>query len=393
MHRVVIVGAKRTPIGSFGGMFKDYSACDLAVTASKAVLAQAGIQAEQVDELILGNVLSAGLGQNLARQVAIKTGLPVETPAFSINKVCGSGLKSVALAAQAIALGDHEIVLCGGAENMSQSPYVLKKGRYGARMGHTELQDSLIADALTDAFGEIHMGITAENLVDRYQLSREAQDAYAAQSQQRAEAAIKAGAFQDEICPVSLPQRKGDPVECSADEYPRAGVTAESLSRLRPAFKRDGSVTAANSSGINDGAAMLLLMQEAKAKALGITPLATITSYAAAGVAPDVMGLGPVPASQKALAKAQLTVKDLDLIEANEAFAAQALSVMEELQLDPERVNVHGGAIALGHPVGASGARILVTLLYAMEKRQAKRGLATLCIGGGMGQSVIVERD
>jgi acetyl-CoA C-acetyltransferase len=345
-----------------------------------------------VDEVILGNVLQGGLGQNIARQVAIDAGIPVEVPAMTINKVCGSGLRAVGLAAQIIKAGDADIIVTGGTESMSQSGYVMPKARWGARMGDAKLIDILVHDGLTCAFNNYHMGITAENINEQWGLTREEQDAFAAASQQKAEAALKAGAFKDEIVPVVIPQKKGDPVVFDTDEYPKAGVTAEGLAKLSPAFKKDGSVTAANASGINDAAAAVIVMSKEKADVLGIKPLCTIVSYASAGVDPSIMGIGPVPATKKALEKAGLTMDDLDLIEANEAFAAQSLAVGKDLGIDPAKLNVNGGAIALGHPIGASGTRILVTLINAMQKRDAKRGLATLCIGGGQGTSLIVER-
>lgn len=392
MREVVIVGAARTPVGSFGGAFKDVSAVDLGVTAAKEAIKRAGISADIIDEVLVGNILSAGLGQNVARQVAIYSGLPEETPAMTINKLCGSGLRTVTMGAQFIAVGDADVVLAGGIESMSQAPYLLQNARWGMKMGHQEVVDSLIYDALTDKFHDIHMGVTAENIAEKWGITREEQDAFAAESQRRAVAAQQEGRFNDEIVPVSIPQRKGEPVVVAADEYPRPGTTAEKLAKLRPAFKKDGTVTAGNASGLNDGAAMVVLMAKEKALELGIEPLATVKSYASAALDPRIMGFGPVPATKKALEKANLTVEDLDLIEANEAFAAQSLAVMKGLGLDPSKVNVNGGAIALGHPVGASGARILVTLLYEMKKRDAKTGLATLCIGGGQGISLIVER-
>lgn len=392
MREVVIVGAARTPVGSFGGAFKDVSAVDLGVTAAREAIKRAGISADIIDEVLVGNILSAGLGQNVARQVAIYSGLPEETPAMTINKLCGSGLRTVTMGAQFIAVGDADVVLAGGIESMSQAPYLLQNARWGMKMGHQEVVDSLIYDALTDKFHDIHMGVTAENIAEKWGITREEQDAFAAESQRRAVAAQQEGRFNDEIVPVSISQRKGEPVVVAADEYPRPGTTAEKLAKLRPAFKKDGTVTAGNASGLNDGAAMVVLMAKEKALELGIEPLATVKSYASAALDPKIMGFGPVPATKKALEKANLTVEDLDLIEANEAFAAQSLAVMKGLGLDPSKVNVNGGAIALGHPVGASGARILVTLLYEMKKRDAKTGLATLCIGGGQGISLIVER-
>ncbi|WP_066315796.1 acetyl-CoA C-acetyltransferase [Bacillus sp. FJAT-29814] len=392
MREVVIVGAARTPVGSFGGAFKDVSAVDLGVTAAKEAIKRAGISADIIDEVLVGNILSAGLGQNVARQVAIYSGLPEETPAMTINKLCGSGLRTVTMGVQFIAVGDADVILAGGIESMSQAPYLLQNARWGMKMGHQEVVDSLIYDALTDKFHDIHMGVTAENIAEKWGITREEQDAFAAESQRRAVAAQQEGRFNDEIVPVSIPQRKGEPVVVAADEYPRPGTTAEKLAKLRPAFKKDGTVTAGNASGLNDGAAMVVLMAKEKALELGIEPLATVKSYSSAALDPRIMGFGPVPATKKALEKAKLSVEDLDLIEANEAFAAQSLAVMKGLELDPSKVNVNGGAIALGHPVGASGARILVTLLYEMKKRDAKTGLATLCIGGGQGISLIVER-
>lgn len=392
MQDVVIVAAQRTPIGSFGGVFKNISAVDLGKVAVQGAMAKANIDPTLVDEVIFGNVLSAGLGQNVARQVAVAAGIPVEKPAFAVNKVCGSGLKAVALAAQSIMVGESDVVVAGGTENMSQAPYIVEDARWGMRMGDQKVVDTMIKDGLTDAFNNYHMGITAENIVEKYGFTREDQDALAASSQQKAEAAINDKKFKDEITPVAVPQRRGDDIQIEADEYPRAGVTQESLAKLRPAFKRDGgSVTAANSSGINDGAAAIVLMSKEKAEAIGAKPLATIKAFASAGVDPSIMGTGPIPATKKALAKAQLTIKDIDLIEANEAFAAQALCVLQDLDADMEKVNVNGGAIALGHPIGASGARILVTLVHEMIKRQSQYGLATLCIGGGQGISMIIE--
>lgn len=345
-----------------------------------------------VDELIFGNVLQAGLGQNVARQVAVASKIPVEVPSYTVNKVCGSGLKTVALAANAIMVGESDIIIAGGCENMSQSPYIMPSARWGARMGNTQLIDTMVYDGLTDVFNQIHMGITAENIVDKYGFTREQLDRFSVDSQNKAVEAISSGRFKDEIVPVVIPQRKGDPIVVDTDEYPKPNSTMEGLAKLRPTFKKDGVVTAANSSGINDGAAALCLMSKEKAEELGLTPLVTITSYASAGVDPLIMGTGPIPATEKALKKAGLTVHDLDLIEANEAFAAQSLSVMESLGLDSEKVNVNGGAIALGHPIGASGARILVTLIHEMLKRESRYGLATLCIGGGQGISMIVKR-
>ncbi|HIT06556.1 MAG TPA: acetyl-CoA C-acetyltransferase [Candidatus Scybalocola faecipullorum] len=392
MKEIVIASACRTAIGSFGGTLKSVSAVDLGVTVVKEAVKRAGIKPEQVDEVIFGDVLQAGLGQNVARQVSIKAGLPIETTAMTINIVCGSGLKSVALAANQIIAGESEIVVCGGTENMSAAPYAIPTARWGARMNNAQIIDITVNDGLTDAFNNYHMGITAENVAEKYGITREMQDEFAVRSQNRAEAAIKAGKFKDEIVPVMVPQRKGDPIVFDTDEFPKFGNSMEKVSKLRPAFKKDGTVTAANASGVNDGAAALVVMSKEKAEELGITPLATIVSYATAGVDPTIMGIGPIPASRKALERAGLEVKDLDLVEANEAFAAQSIAVCNELGLDPEKTNVNGGAIALGHPVGASGARILVTLLYEMAKRDSKYGLATLCIGGGQGQALIVKR-
>ncbi|HBN97071.1 MAG TPA: acetyl-CoA C-acyltransferase [Firmicutes bacterium] len=392
MQEVVIVKAVRTAIGSFGGTLKDLSAAELGAIVIKEILDETGIPAEEIDEVILGNVLQAASGQNPARQAAIKAGVPESVPSYTVNKVCGSGLKTVGLAAQAIRAGDGQMYVVGGTENMSMAPYADLKSRWGARMGNSELVDVMIKDGLWCAFNDVHMGITAENVAERWNLSREEQDEFAATSQQKFQAAQAENRFAREIVPVIIPQRKGDPIRFAQDEYPRAGVTAEGLGKLRPAFKKDGTVTAGNASGINDGAACLLVMSGEKAKALGLKPMARILSYAASGVDPAIMGLGPVEASRKALAKADLTIDDLDLIEANEAFASQSLAVAQELKFEPAKVNVNGGAIALGHPIGASGARILVTLLHALEQRGLKRGLATLCIGGGQGYATVVER-
>lgn len=391
-NEVVIVSAVRTAIGSFQGALKDVPATTLGSIVIKEALARAGVAGEQVDEVIMGNVLSAGLGQNPARQAAIAAGLPHEVSALTINKVCGSGLKAVHLATQAILAGDADIIVAGGFENMSQAPYVLKNAREGFRMGDQKVVDTMIHDGLWCAFNDYHMGITAENLCDANEISREEQDAFAARSQQRAEAAIEAGKFNDEIVAVEIPQRKGESIVFDKDEFPRKGVTAESLSKLRPAFKKDGSVTAANASGINDGAAAVVVMSKEKAEALGIQPMALIAANASAGVDPAIMGTGPVTAVKKALAKADVSLEAIDLIEANEAFAAQSIAVDRELGFNHDKLNVNGGAIALGHPIGASGARILVTLLHEMEKTNAKTGLATLCIGGGQGVATIVKR-
>lgn len=390
---VVITSAYRTPIGNFGGVFKSLSAVDLGVTVVTKILADTGLKSDAIDEVIFGNVLHAGLGQNVARQVALNAGLSYDTPAFTIDMVCGSGLKVVELGAQKIQTGNADIVLVGGTENMSQAPYVLQGQRWGSRMGDSKVVDTMLKDGLSDAFAGYHMGITAENIVQQYGLTREEQDAFAADSQRKAQLAIEKGRFKEEIAPVTIPQRKGEPLLVDQDEYPKFGTTVDKLAKLRPAFIKDeGTVTAGNASGINDGAAAILLMSKEKAEELGLPILAKITSYASAGVDPSIMGCGPIPATKKALAKAQLTIDDIDLIEANEAFAAQALAVSRDLGFDNEKVNVNGGAIALGHPIGASGARILVTLLAEMAKRDVRHGLATLCIGGGQGQSIIVTR-
>ncbi len=392
MREVVIVAATRTAIGSFQGSLANVPATDLGAAVIKQLLAQTGLDGAQVDEVLLGQVLTAGAGQNPARQTVIKAGLPHTVPAMTINKVCGSGLKALHLATQAIRCGDADVIIAGGQENMSQSPYVMPAARTGMRMGHGKLIDTMIQDGLWDAFNDYHMGITAENLVDKYGISREEQDAFAAASQAKAAAAIEAGRFNDEITPILIPSRKGEPVSFATDEQPRAGTTAESLAKLKPAFKKDGSVTAGNASTLNDGAAAVLLMSADKAKELGLPVLARIAGYANAGVDPAIMGIGPVCATQRALAKAGWQLADLDLIEANEAFAAQALAVGKELGWDASKVNVNGGAIALGHPIGASGCRILVSLLHEMIKRDAKKGLATLCIGGGQGVALAIER-
>lgn len=392
MRDVVIVGAVRTPIGSFNGSLAKQSAIELGVIAAKEAINRAGIKPEFIDDVLIGNILSAGLGQNPARQIAMGAGVPETTPAMTVNKLCGSGLRTVSMAAQFIMLGDADVILAGGVESMSNAPYLLPKARWGQRMGHGQLVDSMISDGLTDVFGDYHMGITAENIAERWQISREEQDAFAHNSQAKAEKAQLADRFQDEIVPVTIPQRKGDPVVVNKDEYPKHGMTLEKLGRLRPAFKKDGTVTAGNASGINDGASMLIVMAKEKAEELGITPLVTIKSYASAALDPSIMGYGPVPATKKALERASMTIDDIDLVEANEAFAAQSIAVVRDLGLNPDKVNVNGGAIALGHPIGASGARILVTLIYEMMKRGSKTGLATLCIGGGQGTSIIVER-
>ncbi|MBE3570919.1 MAG: acetyl-CoA C-acetyltransferase [Bacillales bacterium] len=387
----VIVSAVRTAIGSFNGALKDISAPELGAVTIKAAFEKAGVKPEQVDEVIMGNVLQAGLGQNPARQAAIQAGLPYSVSAMTINKVCGSGLKAVHLATQAILAGDAEIVVAGGMENMSQAPYLLKNARDGFKMGDQKLIDSMISDGLWCAFNDYHMGVTAENLCAQYGISRQEQDEFAAWSQEKAAKAIEEGKFKDEIVPVQIPQRKGEPVIFDTDEYPKKGTTVEKLASLRPAFKKDGSVTAGNASGINDGAAALLVMSKEKAEELGLKPLVTIKGNANAGVDPSIMGIGPVSAVKKALEKASMSIEEMELIEANEAFAAQSLAVDRELHFNKDILNVNGGAIALGHPIGASGARILVTLIHEMKRRNAKKGLATLCIGGGQGVATIVE--
>ena len=392
MQDVVIVAATRTAIGSFQGALANVSAVDLGAAVIQRLLEQTGVPGEQVDEVILGHVLTAGAGQNTARQAAVKAGLPHGVSSMTLNKVCGSGLKAVQLAAQAIRCGDAEVVIAGGMENMSLAPYVMPGARTGLRMGHGKIVDTMIQDGLWDAFNDYHMGITAENLVEKYGLSREEQDAFAAASQQKAAAAIETGRFADEITPILIPQRKGEPLAFAVDEQPRAGTTAEALAKLKPAFKKDGSVTAGNASSLNDGAAAVLLMSAEKAQALGLPVLARIAGYASAGVDPAIMGIGPVDATRRTLARAGWDIQQLDLIEANEAFAAQSLSVGKELNWDAAKVNVNGGAIALGHPIGASGCRILVTLLHEMIRRDAHKGLATLCIGGGQGVALAVER-
>lgn len=389
---VVIVSAVRTAIGAFQGSLKDVPAVDLGATVIKAALEKANVAPKLVDEVIMGNVLTAGLGQNPARQASIKAGLSQEVPAMTINKVCGSGLKAVHLATQAILAGDADVVVAGGFENMSQAPYVLMNAREGFRMGHQQVKDTMIQDGLWCAFNDYHMGITAENLCDKYSITREEQDEFAARSQARAAAAQAAGKFEAEIVPVVIPQRKGDPIVFDKDEYIKGSSTVEKLAGLRPAFKKNGSVTAGNASGINDGAAAVVVMSKEKAEELGLTPLAKIKGNASAGVDPSIMGIGPVQAVKKALSKADVALDDIDLIEANEAFSAQSLAVDRELHFNQEKLNVNGGAIALGHPIGASGARILVTLLHEMQRTDAKLGLATLCIGGGQGVATIVER-
>ncbi|HDL89476.1 MAG TPA: acetyl-CoA C-acetyltransferase [Thermodesulforhabdus norvegica] len=391
MTQAVIATAVRTAVGRFGQTLASIPAVELGVVALKEAFKRINLDPAQVDEVILGNVLQAGQGQNPARQVAVKSGVPVEVPAYTVNKVCASGLKSVMLAAQMIMLDDAEIIVAGGIENMSMAPYAVPKARWGHRMGDGQLVDLMILDGLWEIFNGYHMGITAENIAEKYSISREEQDEFAFKSQQKTEAAIKSGRFKDEIVPVEVPQRKGNPIIFDTDEHPRFGTTMEALSKLPPAFKKDGTVTAGNASGINDGAAIVIVMSEKKAASLGIEPMARIVSFASAGVDPAYMGLGPIPASKKALEKAGWTVDDLDLIELNEAFAAQSIAVNREMGWDTDKVNVNGGAIALGHPIGASGARILTTLLYEMQKRNVQKGLATLCIGGGQGCAMTVE--
>ena len=389
---VVIVAAARTAVGSFNGSLAGISAADLGAIVIRYLLKKTNLALEAIDEVILGQVLTASTGQNPARQAVIKAGLPQTTPALTINKVCGSGLKAVHLAAQAIKCGDADVIIAGGQENMSQAPHALPNSRNGQRMGDWQMTDTMIKDGLWCAFNNYHMGITAENVADRYEISRDEQDTFALRSQNLAEEAQAAGRFQEEIVPVEIPQRKGDPIVFQEDEFIRKGATIEGIQKVRPAFKKDGSVTAANASGINDGAAAVVVMSASKARELGLTPLATVKAYASAGVDPAIMGTGPIPSTQKCLEKAGWTVGDLDLIEANEAFAAQALGVAKELQWDDSKVNVNGGAIAIGHPIGASGCRVLVTLLHEMKRRDAKKGLATLCIGGGLGVALAVER-
>ncbi|QYD70618.1 acetyl-CoA C-acetyltransferase [Paraburkholderia edwinii] len=392
MTDVVIVSAARTGVGKFGGSLAKIPAPELGATVIRAVLERAGVKPEQVSEVIMGQVLAAGSGQNPARQSLIKAGLPTAVPGMTINKVCGSGLKAVMLAANAIIAGDADIIVAGGQENMSAAPHVLPNSRDGFRMGDAKLIDTMIYDGLWDVYNQYHMGMTAENVAKEYGITREQQDAFAALSQNKAEAAQKSGRFNDEIVPIQIPQKKGDPLSFATDEFVRHGVTAEALAGLKPAFSKEGSVTAANASGINDGAAAVVVMSAKKAEALGLTPLARIKAYANAGVDPKVMGMGPVPASRRCLERAGWSINDLDLAEINEAFAAQALAVHKQMGWDTSKINVNGGAIAIGHPIGASGCRVLVTLLHEMQKRDAKRGLASLCIGGGMGVALAVER-
>jgi len=391
MKEIVIASAARTAIGNFGGALAGLSATELGIIAAKEAIKRAGINPEEISETIIGNILSAGLGQNIGRQIAIKAGIPDTSPAMTINKLCGSGLRAVSMAAQFIMLGDADVVLAGGTESMSNAPYLLMQGRNGFRMGHGQVIDSMIMDGLTDSFNNYHMGITAENIAEQWNISREEQDMFALESQRKTEQAQLSRRFADEIVPVSIPQRKGDPIIFDTDEFPKHGLTLEKLSGLKPAFKKDGTVTAGNASGINDGACMLIIMSAEKAAQLGIKPLARILSYGNAALDPAIMGYGPVPATQAALKKARLTINDIDLIEANEAFAAQSIAVMRDLKLDPQKVNVNGGAIALGHPIGASGARILTTLIYEMKRRNVDKGLATLCIGGGQGTALIIQ--
>ncbi|WP_370279134.1 acetyl-CoA C-acetyltransferase [Pontibacterium sp.] len=393
MRDVVIVAAGRTAMGAFNGSLAKVSASDLGATVLKSLLEKIDLDPSQVDEVILGQVLTAGAGQNPARQALINAGIPKEVPALTINKVCGSGLKAVQMATQAIRCGDADIIIAGGQENMSQSPHVVPNSRNGQRMGDWKMVDSMIKDGLWDAFNDYHMGITTENIVEKYGFTREEQDTFASNSQNKAEAAVTSGRFADEIIPVVIPQRKGDPVVFDTDEQPRFGCTPEALAKLRPAFKKDGSVTAGNASTINDGAAAVIVCSAEKAAELGLPVLARIKSYASSGVCPTIMGTGPITATQKALEKAEWSIDDLELVEANEAFAAQAMSVNKDLGWNTDIVNVNGGAIALGHPIGASGCRILVSLIHEMEKRDAKKGLATLCIGGGMGTALAIERD
>lgn len=393
MRDVVIVGAARTPIGSFGGALKSVPARTLGAIAVKEAIKRAGVKPEDIDEVIMGTVLQGGLGQNVARQISMDAGIPKEVPSMTLNKVCGSGLRAVSLAAQIIKAGDADIIVAGGAENMSATAYAMPAARWGARMNNAPMVDMMVNDGLWDAFNNYHMGITAENIAEQWGLTREELDAFAVASQEKAEAAIKAGKFKDEIVPVEIPQRKGDPVIFDTDEHPKFGTSMEKVGKLKPAFKRDGGVvTAANASGINDSGAAVVVMSKEKADELGLTPMCTIKSYASAGVDPSIMGIGPVPSSKKALEKAGMTVEDLDLIEANEAFAAQSVAVGKDLGFNKDILNVNGGAIALGHPIGASGCRILITLMYEMARRDAKKGLATLCIGGGQGTAMVVER-
>lgn len=391
MREVVIASAVRTAIGSFGGTLKDVPAVDLGAIVIKEAISRAGVKGEMVDEIIMGNVLQAGLGQNPARQAMVKAGIPVEVPAMTINKVCGSGLRAISLACQIIKAGDADVIIAGGMENMSRAPYILNNARWGQRMGNGELVDEMVNDGLTDVFNKYHMGVTAENIAEQWGITREEQDKFALASQNKAEIAIREGKFKDEIVPVVIKTKKGE-IVFEQDEFPRFGATIEALAKLRPAFKKDGTVTAGNASGINDCAAAIVIMSAEKARELGVKPLAKIVSYGQKGLEPSIMGYGPFHATKKALEMASLKIEDIDLIEANEAFASQSLAVAKDLKFDMDITNVNGGAIALGHPIGASGTRILVTLLHEMNRRDAKRGLATLCIGGGMGTALIVER-
>lgn len=395
MRDAYIVSAARTAVGSFGGTLKSVSAVELGTLAVREALKRGGVDPAMVDEVILGNVLQGGHGQNMARQCSVHAGIPHETPAITVNKVCGSGVKTVALAAQAIRAGDADIVVAGGAESMSTAPFLLKQARWGYRMGNSEVVDHMILDGLWDAFNNYHMGITAENVAEKYGVTREDQDAFAAESQRRACEAVEGGLFDSQIVPVAIPQRKGDPLMFARDEYPRAGTTVETLAKLKPAFKKDGTVTAGNASGINDGAGAVVVMSGEKLKELGLKPMARIASYASAGVDPAIMGIGPAPSSRAALKKAGWSLDDLNVMELNEAFAAQAVAVVKELEIGDRMndINIHGGAIAIGHPIGASGTRIFVTLLYAMMERKAQKGLAALCIGGGQGTAITVEME
>ena len=395
MQKIVISEPLRTAIGSFGGTLKDTSTVKLGSTVIKEILKRTNVDPKEIDDCIMGSVLTAGQGMNTSRQIALDAGLPIETPAFTINRVCGSGVQSIALAAQAIKAGDAETIIAGGVENMNQAPFYLNKARYGYKMGmpKEEIVDGMVYDGLWDIFNDYHMGVTAENLAEAYNISREEQDQFAYKSQVKYKAAMEEGKFKNEIVPVMIPQRRADPIPFEIDEHPKGNTTIEGLSKLRPAFKKDGTVTAGNASGINDGAAAVLVTSDEKSKELGLKPVASIISYAVAGVDPSIMGIGPVPAIQKALDKAGLSLDDIDLFELNEAFAAQSLAVLRDLPIPEDKINVNGGAIALGHPIGASGTRILVTLLHEMKRRKdAKRGLAALCIGGGMGIAIIVEK-
>ena len=392
MRKAVIVSAARTPIGSFGGALSPLSAVELGVIAAKEAIKRAGIEPSAIEEVYFGNVLGAGLGQNVARQVTLGAGVPVEIPALTINMVCGSGLRAVSMAAQFVESGQCDVILCGGTESMTNAPYLMPKARWGQRMGDGQIIDYMVYDGLTDVYNQYHMGITAENVAEQWGITREEQDRIAVQSQNRAEEAQKSGRFADEIVPVVIPQRKGDPIIIDTDEFPRHGSTIDKMAKLKPAFKKDGTVTAGNASGINDGAAALVIMSKDKADELGLEYLCEIAGYGSAGVDPKIMGIGPIPATKKALAQAGWTIEEIELAEANEAFASQAAAVIRDLGLKEETTNVNGGAIALGHPIGASGTRILVSLIYEMKKRDAKKGLATLCIGGGMGTAMLVQR-